>query len=198
MMIRTLSPVVLVVLGALASACDDPVPPTAQGAVSYRIQSTPTGELCPVGSPARISIGAVTETQNAPVSDGDTDTNGKTIGVQCLVRKESNGTFTINARISQNKSVFAIAASSQPADNIQASVTVSTSDGINSFANVPNQPCTIKVQSEGTGFAIESGRVWASVSCPSLALQGSTTDGRCALGVSGQEQTYMLFQNCDD
>jgi len=176
------------VLATFALGCEEPVPPTPQGAFVVNFQDT--GAACPHKSHQSI-MGAVTATDRVTLLvDG---INGADIS--CTVKGGDLGPFSVQANIVFEgtelltldiEKIDSKASAAMPAQgNVGFSSSVTGGDFFGS-----NQPCEFFLSPpgpSGTGQGVKAGSAWLSFSCPSMVESNNT----CALA-----ESYVVVENC--
>lgn len=181
-------------LGALAVHCDDPVPPSAQGAVKYRFKNQPNSSCA---SPSTTeNIGTVTNIENAPVTNGDGGNQ-----VACSVRAQAGG-FSFSGSLTQGDNSFNISGLITPGQPSPVTVQFHADSLKATFISNPDKLCTLSVDpGEGEKFAVASGKIWAKFSCPDMIQSGASSDvPHCAIagGTDKEPGGYVIFQNCEE
>ncbi len=190
-------------LAALAG-CSDPVPPPAQGAVSFDMG----GSGCPVSSSAAdLHLGQVSPTATSPLVDGETGT------VSCRVAPKSGGFevrlqvgfgldegFNLNGLVvpGQTTDVFVSLRTAQTKSNYQSAP-------VGGCPNVDcGQPCRVSFPAAADPSApatigVSAGRIWAAVDCPTLLDPNSGDAGAvCSIPSFSGVPGYFAFENCDE
>jgi hypothetical protein len=195
--VRLVFKVALLGVGALAVGCDDPVPPSAQGAVKYRLGRQPTGLACSASAPSE-TIGSINVndlTQSAPLVN---DEGGK---VSCRV-KPSGNSYNVNVSLQQGPNLFALSGTVTPGEVSKVIVNL-TADSIKAtYSTNPDNACLLRV--DGTtpaGLGISPGKIRAIFDCPEMILSGAAIDApRCAIAgaTSDEPGGYIFFDNCDE
>jgi len=196
--VRLVFKVALLSVGALAVGCDDPVPPSAQGAVKYRLGRKPSGLACSASAPSE-TIGSINITDlnaSAPLVDGEGANK-----ISCRI-KQNGAAYNVNLNAKQGPNIFALSGVVTPGQTSPVTVNV-TADSIKaSYSSSSEMPCELKV--DGTtpaGLGISPGKIRAIFDCPDMILGGAATDApRCAIaGATTQEPGgYVFFDNCDE
>ncbi len=173
----------ILVLATFALGCDEPVPPTPQGA--FQVNFVDPGVDCPHMS-HKSTMGTVSQTERTTVLvDGV-----KEASVACLVSGSGLGPFKLDASLSfegTEKLQFNVAAiDSKATEAAPAKGNVGFSSLITGKSFSSDQPCDFYIESGG-GEAVKPGAAWLSFKCPSLVESIST----CSLG-----ESYVLIENC--
>jgi hypothetical protein len=182
-------------LSGLTMGCDDPVPPSAQGAVKYSIADS-KNKTCSF-KVTNTGIGGVDETTHTSVINGDNDAL-----VTCQVTQEGNS-YNVSASIKQNGDSFSVSGTVTPGQTSSLTVQVYPSISKNIYSSSPDQPCTATVVGTTPGkssLGVGPGRIWASFSCPLLVQQGSMDAPSCAVAQTNSMTApggYFVFENCD-
>lgn len=160
-------------LGGLAIACSDPVPPPAQGDSHIRLFAAASNpSSCSItgssqiptqkpGDPARPD-----HTQNDPgsrVVDGQSGA-----GVTCRVAGSS--TFTFNGSMSSGNASFNVSGSITKggggSGRVSAAGPVSAGHAVAPSASKSDPSCTFSVAEQN--LQVAAGHVWATFSCPTV------------------------------
>lgn len=173
-------------VSALAAACDDPIPPSAQGAASFRITNRPQMS-CPYTVP-NATIGAVNDTSSNQIVDGE---GGK---VSCSVSPNGAG-FVFSASITQGDVHFEINADGPISATQSTTAQVGVSALANSYSSATSAPCSVELIPDSP---IGGGKIWAKFSCSIVQLSGTGEEPSCAiLGNSAKAPGgYFIFENC--
>lgn len=172
----------LVMVGA--SACSDPVPPAAQGAVAVSVVNgpPPDGVHCPANF--KISdIGQVNGSSSAVVSDGS---GGEQ--VSCAVHAAGGG-FDFSGRVVDPKgSTVSVNGSVTPGTSTMGSVAISANN-----VSLTDSACTFDITADATDTQLGAapGRIWLKFSCDNLKDPGDAQNRPCA------SQGYAIFENCN-
>ena len=163
-----------------SGACSDPVPLIPRGAWFLVFQDT--GAACNV------------ETHNGEVGTvgAEGEIEYKTDGtdeaeVDCTV-EPSGGAFAVNGRVRYKGQFFSIAVNSLKADATLDAPSTGTvqAQTVKSTDVYQSNECIVYFNDNGQ--SIESGRVWGSFQCPSVAGGAGDT---CEI-----QQGYFAFENC--
>jgi hypothetical protein len=176
------------VLATFALGCDEPIPPTPQGA--FLVNFFDTGAMCPHKSHQSM-MGVLNQTDRTTVAvDGV-----KTAEVSCSVVGGTLGPFAVEASLtfdgteSLTVSVKNIDSKATDIAPAQGSVGYSSSvTGGNFFGS--NQPCDFYIEAagpSGIGEGVKPGSAWLSFKCPSIVESNNT----CSLN-----ESYVLMENC--
>ncbi len=179
-------------LSGLTMGCDDPVPPSAQGAVKYSIADS-KNKTCSF-KVSSTGVGVVDATSHTPVIDGENDAL-----VSCRVTQSGN-TYSVTATIKQNGDSFSVSGDITPGQASTLTVQVYPSVSKNIYSSDPNTPCTASVDPTNSSLGVGPGRIWASFSCPLLLQQGSMDAPSCAIAQQNSTTSpggYFVFENCD-
>lgn len=155
------------------ASCSDPVPPSPQGAFSAYLGNA-TGATCP--SPGPVSIGAVTETDKAPVADGDNGTS-----VSCRVVAIAGG-FGAEGSLNSGNMVFNMTNVSFQGNSGTGTVRLGGPATVGVYAS--QTPCTF------TLLQAESGRIWTKFDCPQMKFASALQPECAATG------GIAVFENC--
>lgn len=195
---RLVLKVALLGLGALAVGCDDPVPPSAQGAVKYRLGRQATGPICQVSSPSEVvgSININDLSQSTPVVDGEGSAK-----VICTIRP-SGSSYNVSATVSTGNDSLSLLGTITPGTASTATVGITSSNLKGSYSSSPDNPCQIIVEgATPAGLGISPGKMRAIFTCPDMVHGGAASDeGHCAiLGATNSEPGgYIFLDNCDE
>lgn len=176
------------VLATLALGCDEPVPPTPQGA--FQVNFFDTGPMCPHKNHKSV-MGVLSQTERTTVAvDGV-----KAAEVGCTVSGDTLGPFTIKANLefegTETLTISVDKIDSKATDAAPAQGTVgfaSSVTGGDFFGS--NQPCDFYIEAagpSGVGEGVKPGAAWLSFKCPSIVQSTDT----CALN-----ESYVLVENC--
>jgi hypothetical protein len=179
-------------LAGVTMGCDDPVPPSAQGAVKYSIADS-ASKTCSF-KVSNAGLGSVDATAHTSIVNGDNDAL-----VTCRVVQSGN-TYNLTASIKQNGDSFSVSGDITPGQASSLTVQLYPSVSKNIYSSSPDSPCTVSVGGADTSLGIGPGRIWASFSCPLLVQQGSMDAPSCAVAQSNSKTApggYFVFENCD-
>lgn len=190
--------VTLLSLGAMTTGCDDPVPPSAQGAVKYRLGRQPTGPICQMTSPSEnlgsISIDDLSKT--SPLVDGEGDSK-----VTCSIRP-SGSNYNVSASISQGKNSIAISGTITPGTPSNFTVGIVSDNLKASYSSDADKPCQFVVDGDSpAGLGVSPGKLRAFFSCTDMIHSGAPTDeGRCAIAGATKDEPggYIFLNDCDE
>jgi hypothetical protein len=172
----------IVVLGTFALGCDEPLPPTPQGA--FLVNFVDPGIDCPHMSHKSV-MGTVSQTARTTVAvDGVQGAE-----VACSVIGPDLGSVKIDATLKIGgteiltfnvASIDSKATEAMPAKGYVGFSSVTTGDFFSS-----DQPCDFYI--EPGGEAVKPGAAWVSFKCPSMVESTNI----CALA-----ESYVLIENC--
>ncbi|MCU0659029.1 MAG: hypothetical protein MUF64_28375 [Polyangiaceae bacterium] len=184
--------------GVLSWGCDDPVPPSAQAAVKYRLDNQPQGPSCTATTPDE-TFGAINTsdlTSSTPLVDGDGG-----VRVVCKITPSGAG-FTVSASVKQGPNNFGLRGQVTPGQASPVSVSIAADSIKAGYTSNPENPCQLRVDGDSpAGLGISPGKMRAILSCPDMILGGATTDApRCAIAgvVASEPGGYVFFDNCDE
>jgi hypothetical protein len=176
------------VLATFAIGCDEPLPPTPNGA--FLVNFFDTGAECPHKSHQGI-LGVISQTARTTVAvDG---IKGAEVG--CSVKGPATGPFSIAGDFTFNGteiltiSINAIDGKATEAAPAKGSVGFASAiTGGNFFGS--NEPCDFYIEAAGTsgvGEGVKPGSAWLSFKCPSMVESNNV----CSLN-----ESYVLMENC--
>jgi hypothetical protein len=176
------------VLAVFAIGCEEPVPPTPQGA--FLVNFSKPDVMCP-HKDDRSKMGVIDATNRTTVAvDG---IKGAEIG--CTVSGNTLGPFTVKADLqfegTETLTVSIDKIDSKATDAAPAKGTVGFSSSITGgdfFGS--NEPCDFYIEAagpSGIGEGIKPGSAWLSFKCPSMVQSMD----KCALN-----ESYVLVENC--
>lgn len=176
----------IVVLASLALGCEEPVPPTPQGAFVVNFQQTPG---CPHKSHQSV-MGSISATERTTLLvDGI-----KNADITCTVKGADLGPFSVDASIvfegTEQLYVNVAKIDSKATEAMPAQGNVAFSSFITGEPFSSNQPCNFFIAPagpSGKGQGVAPGTAWLSFSCPSLVESNNT----CALA-----ESYFIVENC--
>jgi hypothetical protein len=173
-----------------------PVPPASQGAASitFATADAPIVAMCPVPhrATAPIPIAGSTTTTNASKGTEAIDGQNGSL-VTCAVTLVAGG-YAVNALIhSEIGAAFADIAISnltiaQGQSDARGTLSVLDDTTQYAYSSPTTIPCTFSVV--GSSLGIGPGKIWASVTCPSLIDRGSANSDQC------KATGYFIFENC--
>lgn len=177
------------VLATFALGCDEPVPPTPQGA--FLVNFLDTGAECPHKS-HQSTLGVINQTDRTTVAIDAV----KGAEVACTVSGNTLGPFTIKANLefegTETLTVSIDQIDSKATDAAPAKGTVgfaSSVTGGDFFGS--NEPCDFYIEAagpSGIGEGVKPGSAWLSFKCPSMVQSTDT----CSLN-----ESYVLIENCN-
>lgn len=184
-----------ITMSALASSgCSDTVPPSAQGAVSYRIWKA-TGQTCSWGHSMNApNLGRGQNVTSTGVGEVAVDGQGGA-KVKCQV-KPSGDSFMVTGELELGNIAFSIDATVAPGQTdaeakvrLQDNITVSPYAQPVLLLDPPPAPC--KVDVKAGKYGVDAGWVWGHFSC------NAVVDERSPDAVCSAEGTF-IFENCDE
>lgn len=183
----------------VASGCSDPVPPPAQGAVTYRMYKAGT-QNCQIpphtsnapSAPAGTGTNVTGTNKGNEAVDGD---NGAK--VKCKVAA-AGAAFDVNATIQVGTVSFAMNTTiADQQEGVDGTVDVNDNQTQASYlqpvtyAKPPTPPCKFSVKpASGEGYGAASGRIWGKFTCDQ-AMDTQNPGSSCSI-----EGTFV-FENCD-
>jgi hypothetical protein len=173
-----------------AAGCNDPVPPSAQGAVQLVVGPVPGGEVDPKENctipQTLFKLGEVTGSGRTSVTDGNDGYD-----VSCTVTP-SGGGFRINATISKGADQFGVSGFVQAGEVTQGDVSVNLDAASTQLGGTEKCDIAIVAGPDTPQLAVGEGRVWAQVSCKRLTPTGDATNHYC------QAKGVFVFENCNE
>lgn len=189
-----------IAVSALASSgCNDTVPPSAQGALSYRVwKATGQGCFVPAHSANAPDLGRGQNVTGTSV--GATAVDGRDgARIQCQVKPQGDSSYIVTAELDLGDVSFSLD-SIVAAGQADASGSVRLQDNNTVAAYVqpallldpPTAPCKVSVQAKkNQQYGIEKGWVWGTFICDNIV------DERSPEAFCSAEGTF-LFENCDE
>lgn len=176
------------VLATFALGCEDPIPPTPQGA--FLVNWFDTGAECPHKSD-QSKMGALSQIDRTTIM-----VNGvKGAAITCAVKGASGGPFSVDATMEFDKtelltiSIDQIDGKATEAAPAKGNVGFASAiTGTQSFSS--KDPCDFYIEAagpSGIGEGVKPGSAWLSFKCPNV-VNGMST---CALN-----ESYVLMENC--
>jgi hypothetical protein len=175
------------------TACDDPVPPTAQGAwsVSFQAQDLMPAQ-CGVAGHNSI-IGSVTDhTKEKLIANGTSEAGPtESSDLECSVVGKDK--FDVFAKMTQQDRGLSIKINGITAAATEMSPAQGTASYSSAMTAVPytspaTTPCSFYFI-PNTGEGIAPGRIWVAFKCP--AVEDSSTGSKCQI-----KQGFAIFENC--
>lgn len=192
----------LAALSALAG-CSDPVPPPAQGAVSFEMGG---GVNCPITSSVQdLKLGAVDPQRTTPLVDGETGT------VYCKVAPKGNA-FDVTLTINSGGDTFSLTGLIVPNNTTEALISLFTNATQSTYQSAPPGGCTGSDCGESCRvsfpapsdpasptFGVSAGRIWAAFECPELRdARSGDAAAYCSVPSFSGQPGYFAFENCDE
>lgn len=177
----------IIVLATFALGCEEPIPPTPQGA--FAVNFSDTGADCTLKS-HQSAMGIITATNRTEIAvDGV-----KEAEVDCSVIGADLGPFKVSATMRYegteflNVSIPSIDAKATEATPAQGSVGFKSSVTAKLFGS--SEPCDFYIEPAGptgVGEGVKPGAAWLSFKCPTI-VESMTT---CGLA-----ESHVLMENC--
>lgn len=173
-----------------AAGCNDPVPPSAQGAVQVLVGPVPGGEVDPKENctiaPTLLKLGEVTGSARTSVTDGSDGYN-----VQCTVSPNGGG-FRINAQISKGQDQFSVSGFVQAGETTQGDVSINLDAASTQLGGTEKCDIAIVASADTPQLGVGEGRVWAQITCGRLTPLGFSSPHYC------QAKGVFVFENCNE
>lgn len=206
---------VLIALALAAAACsgkttDDPAPtgfdgaaghggtiapPASQGAASitFATPDPPSTALCPVRHQATAPVLIAGSTTTTGISKGTEAIDGQNGDVVYCSVTPAPGGYDVTASIhSVNGTKFADIVINltiaQAQSDAPGSLGIMDDTTQNAYLSPTTIPCMFSVV--GASLGIGPGKIWASVTCPSLVDRSSAAGDQC------KATGYFIFENC--
>jgi hypothetical protein len=181
------------VLSVTAYGCSDPVPPAAQGALSYTFTFS-QGKSCSVGA-FQQAIGRVDGTTQSPISDGSGG-----VAVFCSVKQSGDG-YRVDAKISQGGENFTLSAAFDATGKAQGTISLYSKFTEATYQPAVGTTCEMSVAPDDThkGLSISPGHVWGTFTCNEI-VDLRNTESTCAVRSSsdGEPGGFFIFDNCEN
>jgi hypothetical protein len=179
----------ILVLATFALGCEEPVPPTPQGA--FLVNFNDLGTECPHKNHQSV-MGVITDVNRTTVAvDGI-----KGADVTCKVSGADLGPFSVTADMSfEGTEVLSLSINqidSKATDVAPAKGSVGFSSAVTGgdfFGS--SEPCDFYIEPagpSGIGEGVKPGSAWLSFKCPAMVESNNT----CAL-----TESYVLIENCN-
>lgn len=177
----------ILVLATFALGCEEPLPPTPQGA--FAVNFSDTGADCTLKS-HQSAMGIITATERKQIAVDLV----KEAEIDCSVIGTGLGPFQVSATMRFEGTEFL----SVSVPSIDAKATEATpaqgSVGFKSFVTAKlfgsSEPCDFYIEPAGptgVGEGVKPGAAWLSFSCPTI-VESMTT--------CGIAESYILMENC--
>lgn len=188
---------------AALAGCNDPVPPPAQGAVSFDMG----GQSCPITSTLQdLQLGAVTDRNNSPLVDGETGT------VNCRVVPKG-GAFDVSLQLGSDdrQDTFTLSGTVVPGQATEVLLSVRTRKTLTDYQSAPpggcgdvgcGLPCRVSFPTspdpQSPTFSVGAGRIWAAFECPALVDTKDLSNTTCPIPLTAGTLGFLVFENCDE
>jgi len=175
------------VLATFALGCEEPIPPTPQGA--FAVNFTDTGVDCPHKS-HQSAMGIITATDRKEIAvDGV-----KEAEIDCTVSGAALGPFEISALMrftgTEVLSVTVPSIDAKATEAAPAKGSVSFKSSITGDVFGSSDPCDFYIEPAGptgAGEGVKPGAAWLSFKCPTMVESMSTC---------GLSESYVIIENC--
>jgi hypothetical protein len=174
------------VLATFALGCEEPIPPTPQGA--FAVNFTDTGADCPHKS-HQSAMGIITATERREIAvDGV-----KGAEISCTVSGAALGPFKVSATMrfegTEVLSVSVPSIDAKATDAAPATGSVSFKSSITGDVFGSSEPCSFYIEPAGPAGAegVKPGAAWLSFTCPTLVESMNTC---------GLSESYIIMENC--
>jgi hypothetical protein len=173
-----------------AAGCNDPVPPSAQGAVQVVVGPVPGGEIDPQENctipQTLFKLGEVTGSGRTSVTDG---TDG--YAVSCTVSPSGAG-FRISAQLSKGADQFSVSGFVQAGEVTQGDVSMNLDAASTQLGGSEKCDIAVIASTETPQLGVGEGRVWAQITCTRLSPIGFSSNHYC------QAKGVFVFENCNE
>jgi len=177
----------ILVLATFGLGCEDPVPPTPQGA--FLVNFFDSGASCPHKNHQSV-MGIISAIDRTTIAvDGVDEAN-----VTCSVKGAESGPFSVEAAMSfEGTELLNISISKMDSKATEAAPSkgsVGFSSAITGDFFGSDQPCDFYIEAagpSGIGEGVKPGAAWLSFKCPSMVESNNS----CAL-----TESYVLMENC--
>lgn len=177
----------ILVLATFALGCEEPIPPTPQGA--FAVNFADTGADCPHKS-HQSEMGIISATERTQIAvDGV-----KEAEIDCTVSGGDLGPFTVSATMrfegTEFLSVSVPSIDSKATDATPAQGSVSFKSFTTGKVLGSSDPCDFYIEPagpSGVGEGVKPGAAWLSFKCPKVVESMYTC---------GLNESYILMENC--
>lgn len=193
---RLLGLLVPVFVCGLHLGCEDPIPPSREGAAwinfTQPTQKEGMGKQCMIARGEVSVAGQVGDKTFTAKTDGQE-------GVEVDCKVTGSGPFDVSARIQLGANFVQLSASgvsdAAKMTPIDATVGVFTDATQTTYISTPSHPCKLTV------IEVAAGRLWAGFRCPLVFPKGNEDESSvCAIINDSSESVaggYIYLNNCD-